>query len=119
MITQGVTPVANGTSIKPGSTAFNLTPNSSLQRNSGQGVLSGNVVTVMLSASHDSNITRNTVLGTVPEAFRPSEQKTINLFAFTDTSRTAGVALVHTDGTITQDESGFARFLLVFGSYEI
>ena len=111
--------MANGTIPKPSPTVFDLIPNSSLSRSGGQGTYDNGVVTFMLSVSNGANMSQSTVLGTIPEGYRPSTQKSVNCFIFTDTSRTAGLATVDTNGQIKQTETGYGRFGLIFGMYTV
>lgn len=56
-----------------------------------------------------SNVGMNVPLMTVPEAYRPSAEKTGYAFMFTDNTGISGALTLHTNGTITQASTGYLR----------
>lgn len=102
---------------------FTLTANSSLAASGGTGIYfpSSGLVMIFGGASNSSNMGIDTTLATVPQKYRPNSNRGIYCRFNTDANvnYVAGSCAIHTDGTIKQGGTGYARSVDFWGVYQI
>ena len=77
-------------------------------------------VRIYFTARFGSNVSTNTSMFSVPEAYRPSANNGGPCIVTTDTgAAVAGYATIGTDGTIKQGMTGYCRGITGFAEYQI
>ena len=102
---------------------FTLTSNSSLSYSGGTGMYfpDSGLVVILGGAAHAADISTSTILGTIPQKYRPSSKKQIS-GRFNNSSNVnsvTGSVDINTNGTITQGATGYARSMDFWGVYQL